>query len=192
MKIIKRSVLTVLGLAFVSCLLAAPSWAQLRKHKPLVVTFVNSQGQKAGTARLTPERGGVKISLSLENLPEGEHAIHFHEHAQCDPPDFASAGGHFNPFGKEHGTKNPRGPHAGDMPINIDVEPNGSAHVTFVAKTVTMKKGAKNSIFADGGTSIVIHAKPDDMISQPAGNAGARIACAPVRSSESGGGAGSK
>lgn len=180
MQVLKRSMLMMLGAVIVSLLATAPGLALFRTHKPLVVTFVNSQGQNAGTARLTPAGSGVRVALSLENLPEGDHAIHFHEHARCDPPGFQSAGGHFNPFGKEHGTANPRGPHAGDVPVNIHVEPDGTAHVTFVSKTITMRKDAPNSIFANGGTSIVIHEKPDDMTSQPAGNAGGRIACAAI------------
>src|SRR5271154_497665 len=83
------------------------------KNKGVEVDFKSSQGQDAGTATLTPAGNGVKVKLNLMNLPEGEHAIHVHQNAKCDPPDFKSAGGHLNPSAKEHGLKNPKGAHAG-------------------------------------------------------------------------------
>ncbi len=139
-------------------------------------TLVNTQGQKVGEATLTQTPEGVKIVMQVENLPPGEHAFHIHEKGVCATPEFATAGGHFNPFGKHHGMKNPAGPHAGDLP-NIMAGPDGKAKVEAVAKLVTLKEGEKNSLFQPGGTSLVIHAGVDDYTTDPAGNAGPRIAC---------------
>ena len=139
-------------------------------------TLVNSQGKKVGEATLTQTPTGVKIVITLENLPPGVHAFHIHQNGVCTPPDFQSAGGHFNPYGKQHGFKNPAGPHAGDLP-NITVGSDGTAKVDLLAKLVTLKPGAKNSLFPPGGTSLVIHAGADDYVSDPAGNAGPRLAC---------------
>lgn len=139
-------------------------------------TLVNTKGERVGEATLTETPKGVKIVLQVEHLPPGVHAFHIHENGVCATPDFASAGGHFNPFGKQHGLENPAGPHAGDLP-NITVAPDGTAKVEMLTKLVTLKVGPKNSLFKPGGTSLVIHAGPDDYVTDPAGNAGPRIAC---------------
>src|SRR6202000_1185396 len=143
-------------------LLALSASAALGRDKGLEVDFKTSQGQDAGTALLTPAGNGVKIKLNPKGLPEGEHAIHVHMNAKCDGPDFKSAGAHLNPDKKEHGTKNPKGPHAGDMPLNLQVMADGTEHISFVTQSISLKKDAPNSVFANGGTAMVIHEKADD------------------------------
>jgi Cu-Zn family superoxide dismutase len=140
------------------------------------VELQDANGKSVGSATLKHAGKGIEIKLNLHDVPAGEHAIHIHQNPKCDPPDFKSAGPHFNPEGKKHGLDNPEGPHAGDMP-NFIVDHNGKAkNVTVRDPNATLGKG-KNSVFSNGGTALVIHARPDDMKTDPAGNAGDRIAC---------------
>jgi len=140
--------------------------------------LVNAQGAKVGSAELTQTPDGVKIDVTVSGLTPGMHGFHIHAVGKCEAPDFKSAGGHFNPTGKKHGLKNPDGPHAGDME-NLEVGADGTGKAEVVDKQATLGEGP-NSLFHDGGTAIVIHASPDDEMTDPAGNAGARVACGPI------------
>jgi superoxide dismutase, Cu-Zn family len=143
------------------------------------VDLKDAKGASVGMAMISPAKGGgVSIDLDVHGLPPGEHALHFHAVPKCEGPDFTSATGHFNPAMKKHGAQNPEGPHAGDM-SNFTVDAKGNAKTTITNKNVTMGSEA-NSLYANGGTALMIHAAADDMKSDPAGNAGARIACGAI------------
>ncbi|OKL35580.1 superoxide dismutase family protein [Domibacillus mangrovi] len=146
--------------------------------KPSVSAQVmNSAGEIIGEAVFTETKKGVKIHVTAEKLEPGTKAIHIHETGKCDPPDFKSAGGHFNPTGKEHGFHNPKGFHAGDLP-NIKVPQSGKVDVTTVAPGVKLRT---DSLLDADGSALIIHEKADDYKTDPAGNAGNRIACASIQ-----------
>src|SRR5688572_21262909 len=161
----------IFSISAVAVLLAGGTATAQMKH----VDLKDAKGNSVGTATISPAPGGgVAINLDVKGLPPGEHAVHFHAVPKCEAP-FTSAGGHFNPANKKHGMQNPEGPHAGDM-NNLIVDAKGSARSTIVNTKVTMGS-EPNSIYANSGTALMIHAAADDMKTDPAGNAGDRIAC---------------
>ena len=135
----------------------------------------NSKGENIGIATLVEGIYGVLITINVWNLPPGLHGFHIHEAGKCEPPDFKTAGGHYNPYGRKHGLKNPEGQHSGDSP-NLLVGPDGTGTQVILFPLVTLGDGT-NSLFHQGGTALVIHASADDQITDSSGNSGARIAC---------------
>lgn len=152
---------------------AAAAGAVANTH---TITLRDASGRTVGTALLTPATEGVQVVLSASGLPAGVHGVHIHQTGQCDAPDFTTAGGHFNPTSRQHGTQNPAGPHAGDLP-NLTVDANGRGTLHAVAMGVTLEGDGANSLRKDGGTSLMVHATADDYRTDPSGNSGARIAC---------------
>lgn len=137
--------------------------------------LVNGAGQPVGTAMLTQEPEGTRVRATLTGLPPGTYALHLHAVGRCDGPDFTTAGGHFNPAMKQHGSLNPAGEHAGDLP-NVTVGDDRRGELDAVRTGLRMVDGDTPLVDVDGA-AIVVHAGPDDYRTDPAGNAGARIAC---------------
>lgn len=164
----------ITGLALGCALVAAVAEAQPQASADIK----NAAGETVGEAVLEQRDDGVSIRVTVTGLSPGLHALHIHEIGRCDPP-FESAGGHFNPTGKQHGKDNPRGPHLGDLP-NLDVPQSGSVKAQVTVKDVTLAGGRHALLDADGA-ALVVHEGADDYKSDPAGNAGKRLACGVIR-----------
>lgn len=165
------------GLAMLVVLLFIGHYSVYGATVTAAAQMVDGTGQKVGKVSFTEkETGGVAIHVDLHSMPPGIHAFHIHEGPLCEPPGFESAGGHFNPTKREHGFLNTKGHHAGDLP-NITVEANGACHVSFETDQLSLTVTAEDSLLRDEGTSVVVHEKPDDYFTDPAGCAGKRIAC---------------
>ena len=137
--------------------------------------LLNATGQSIGTVRAWQTAGGVSFRISASGLPHGLHGVHVHAVGRCDPPDFKSAGAHWNPVGRQHGMNNPAGPHAGDLP-NVEVAANG-----VLTATLTLPNASMTSLLDADGAALVVHASADDYKTDPSGNSGARIACAVIQ-----------
>lgn len=159
-------------------ILALSTLAFAAPEKPIQFTLLDVKGKEMGKATLTQEKKGVKVEAQLHGFTPGEHAFHFHENGKCEGPSFTSAGAHFSPDKKSHGHVE-NGPHEGDMP-NVFITKDGTGTISYLAEAVTLKKG-DNSLRKEGGTALVVHAKADDHQSQPAGDAGDRVACGVIR-----------
>jgi len=158
--------------------LTLPAFAQ--EMPKAAATFMDANGKEVGKATLTQTPAGVLIDLEVRGLAPGVHAFHVHEKGTCDgAAKFASAGGHYNVGGKQHGFLMTGGAHAGDMP-NQFVGPDGILHAQILNPNVTLSAGT-GTLLGPDGTALVIHAKQDDYRSQPAGDAGDRVACAVVK-----------
>ncbi len=130
-----------------------------------------ADGTEVGRAVATEAGGGIRVSVDASKLTPGAHGVHVHTTGRCDGPDFTTAGGHWNPTSRQHGSENPAGPHAGDMP-NMTVAANGRGSLTF-----TLPSGTMAGLMDADGSAFVVHAGPDDYRTDPAGNSGGRIAC---------------
>jgi len=131
----------------------------------------NAEGQPVGTVELTQMQNGTLVRATFENLPEGTHAFHIHTTGQCEPP-FTSAGGHYNPANAKHGFDSQGGPHAGDMP-NIHVPASGQLTIEVFNTYLEVD----DQLLDQDGAAVMIHDHADDYETDPAGDAGPRIAC---------------
>lgn len=134
----------------------------------------DKDGKQVGSATFIETTEGVRIALTGYRLPPGGHGVHIHAVGRCEPPEFTTAGAHFNPGNKQHGRANPAGPHAGDLP-NLVVAGSGEGGFDVTTKAVTLRAGATSLL--DKPLSLVVHANPDDDKTDPTGNSGGRIAC---------------
>ena len=140
----------------------------------------DASGRELGALSLADGNGGITVSGTLRGLPPGEHGIHIHMTGACDAPAFTTAGGHWNPTTKMHGSQNPQGPHFGDL-MNITVGADSSATVQLTTMGGTLN-GADMLMDADGA-AVVVHAAGDDYKTDPSGNSGDRVACGVINKS---------
>jgi superoxide dismutase, Cu-Zn family len=172
-------VLTVLSVTLVLAAACSHGGTGGTNPKPFASgTFRNAAGDRVGLATLTDSAGTVRLGVSASQLSPGPHGLHFHAQGTCTPPDFTSAGSHFNPDGRRHGRLNPEGPHLGDLP-NLIAGSDGSADTSVTIAHDLAEPGAR-SLLQPGGTALVIHAKADDERTDPSGNSGDRVACAVI------------
>ena len=145
--------------------------APLANGAHAVAMLRTADGADVGRATATEVGGGLRVTLDVRNMPAGTHGAHLHAVGRCDAPDFASAGPHWNPPAAKHGTMNPQGPHQGDLP-NLIVGSNGRGTIGMVLPGATMA-----GLLDADGTAMVVHANPDDLMTDPSGNSGGRVAC---------------
>lgn len=174
---IVRSILTFSATAMLTCALLAGAD---KPRKAAKAELKDATGKTVGTATFTAAKTGVVMSVKGMGLPAGSHGIHIHTVGKCEAPGFTTAGGHFNPAQKKHGLENPEGHHMGDMP-NMTVQASGKGVYKTTIAGVTLAGTGDNSLFKTDGTAVVIHEKADDMKTDPAGNAGTRIACGVIQ-----------
>jgi superoxide dismutase, Cu-Zn family len=170
----------LLGTAGAAALLAAAVTMPAFSAELANAQLKDASGKAVGDVDLSQTPSGVLLKLSIKGLPPGERAFHIHAVGKCEPP-FESAGPHFNPGQHKHGMMSGPG-HAGDMP-NLHIPQSGELSVEVLNAAVTLEKGKPNSLFDNDGSSIVIHAKADDYKSDPAGDAGDRVACGVIQES---------
>ena len=153
---------------------ATPAAPAAAAGAPLAtVSFTSATGQPVGKAQMFLRDGKTALEVELTGLTPGEHGFHLHMVGKCEAPGFASAGGHLNPTGKEHGWQNPRGAHIGDLP-NLTADANGAVKATVTFDSVP------DVMFDADGTALIVHAKPDDYTTDPSGNSGDRMVCGVV------------
>lgn len=163
------------------CLLAVSCTTGMSGSAPSAAganaSLADAAGAPRGAATLVETSAGLEVRITGEGLPTGTHGVHLHAVGRCDPPDFQSAGAHWNPTMKQHGHDNPQGAHAGDLP-NLVIGADGRGEVRFTVPQSTLA-----SLLDADGAAVVVHANADDYRTDPSGNSGGRIACGVVERS---------
>ena len=170
-----RSTTTTFALAALSFFIGCSTVPPPTMNTQASAELKDKDGRSVGMATFLEATGGVLVSVEVRGLTPGLHAVHVHAVGKCEGPGFTSAGGHFNPAQKKHGLKNPDGPHAGDMP-NMYVSKSGVGSYEVLNDNISLS-GGDRSLFDTDGSALVIHAGVDDNVTDPAGNAGDRVAC---------------
>jgi superoxide dismutase, Cu-Zn family len=157
----------------------APTAAQAPAAPPATVTLAGASGsQVAGDLQLAATPDGVSISGQITGLaPNTLHGFHVHQTGDCSAPDAKSAGEHFNPGQHPHGGPSATERHLGDLP-NVQADAMGMASISATVTGATLRDGGANDLM---GKALIVHAKRDDYVSQPSGDAGDRIACGVIR-----------
>jgi len=151
--------------------MSMPPVSSVPARKAICVIYPTQGNSVSGTVTFTGVPEGVRVVADLSGLTPGKHGFHIHEFGDCSSPDGLSTGGHFNPSGSMHGAPADQVRHAGDMG-NIEADASGKAHLDYIDPHMSFN--GPNSIL---GRAVIVHAKEDDMKTQPTGNAGARIGC---------------
>ena len=161
--------------ALAACGAATQRSAAGTRPTEFATPIYNASNQQVGTftvTQLSPD--SVRLVVQSTALPAGTHGTHLHAVGRCDAPAFTTAGAHLNPANRQHGLRNPQGPHAGDMP-NLVVGANGQGRIEAIVRGSILPGHAP--LFDPDGTALVVHASADDQVTDPSGNSGARIAC---------------
>jgi Cu-Zn family superoxide dismutase len=166
-----------IGLAFASfagliALAQTPEVKSAGSSKGISVLQASAGNKVSGTVTFTPVADGVRVHAEIRGLTPGKHGFHIHEFGDCSAADFSSAGSHFNPTNQPHAGPDTAARHEGDMG-NVEADASGNAKLDYMDHQITLTDDAKSAI----GRSVVVHAKPDDLKTQPSGDAGGRIAC---------------
>jgi superoxide dismutase, Cu-Zn family len=149
----------------------SPAAGPKKATRAVAVLHPTASNTAEGTVWLSAAPGGVAVKANLKGLAPGAHGFHVHEFGDCTAPDAASAGGHFNPKGKPHGAPTDAARHAGDLG-NVQAAPDGTATLQWTDPD--MKLDGPDGVI---GHAMIVHANPDDLKTQPTGNAGGRVAC---------------
>ncbi|MCH4892608.1 MULTISPECIES: superoxide dismutase family protein [unclassified Sphingomonas] len=169
----KLTLITLMTLPLIAgCAMDGETVATADTAGPIAVADLRTAtGGDAGRVTATAAATGIEVRVDARGLTPGQHGIHVHTVGRCDAPDFTTAGGHWNPTARQHGSMNPAGPHSGDLP-NLTVDAAGNGRVEF-----TLAGGTMDGLLDADGGAFVVHAGPDDLKTDPSGNSGGRVAC---------------
>jgi Cu-Zn family superoxide dismutase len=174
MNVLKASFfgLVLVSLAGLFALAQTPAAKSGGSPKGISVLHATTGNKVSGTVTFTPGADGVQVHAELVGLTPGKHGFHIHEFGDCSAADASSAGGHFNPTNQPHAAPEAPARHEGDMG-NVEADASGNAKLDYVDHQISLSNDAKSAI----GRAVIVHAKADDLKSQPSGDAGGRIAC---------------